>query len=1255
MSAATKNKLFRSSNISLAEWRRMTDADALERQQVLVQLEQALDKYAEDQVINWYSHEVELQEGSSLYQIYYPGQVLLQRLLETSPVKSALSQERATNHDGLVRVTSDGKMEVYSSNGWLDLVAAGYFKQSELTRSSIQLIADLARVAGGYIWPDLDITLDQWFGFHEVELPEKKAKVRNLIELFKFDPEVKEPANYWEHFQTDDQALVALSEDQLAAIRAATVKLMPQRKLLNALHNLTGRNAISHDNAAQRINEFVSYPVSLNLARSYLSELGWFGVNEGQIVSENTLRQLLTTALLLELDPTILHNHQRRKIAGFDLYAPSNVDRQASTVREEITAFVRAKGWVDPDLAPLITHMLLARTAPEFLVREIPSAMTLGSIGWINFCRAVVLVEAAKTGASRVLTYAQIMAYADLEPVSDAQKHLRDLSMIDPIVSWALVNQVITQTELDQAEEASTRRAIEAFEQHSEKFAEIAKAFSTILPNRAGIARAALKVAAPGCDTLDEKALSEKGGQQVMSMVDLHQSGELVTGKWDRRTVRLVTNGIARPAINYNPSGVSIYRRYPQLLRLGSCDEEMDRQLAVYLKDLNSAMLSTVKLALAQMPEADLRAFMNARIDFLTVRESAIYTITRRTGGPFNVEFPRETQQSRDAATGRFGLVMCASYNNAFVCYELFTSRGEFRKNDALGALIIRERKIEQRSRMSQTADLTAHLTPTNLQSLPINVKCYTHAVAPDPSVKSSMAVIENFGLLPEPKKIANPKQGFYQRFNDPNVARIAEFIIKHRPFLNAQELRELVRIPTPLELSRDEGERLLTYFIDLVVPFKKCIEDIATGEHDKVVDGIYGCLMDGIGLIGTVAGASSKALIISAKAISATSKAARFAKLAFTSAISLFNPLDGVPSGLQAGSKLLRKGLLRFNKNTHEIITKANKQLHTLSGRRQSYDLIDSAGSAQLGLGSWRPRGTGSDAVTVLAARRDNKWYALNRRGDLWGKPLDGFSYNAPLQLSYSPRTLPASYTRTFIEKSLPRARAKIDNAIGVMSRHDFKRDCSLVMKTLFGDTSSVATERLVNYLRLIRFDFAGFSISNMVLDEIKEQNTIAAFDMNGYTRWKSAGASNGSDVAFVEIYTKNLNRHFVSLGFNHDVVADDLIHELFHASAQTNDVGYASDAQSGSESGQRIDVAPLLNIASGCLPVVEQGTVCHAPSRSFANADSLAVATSLLSQLSTDKTTYDRNMAIIRGALDVSAGKAIVEPVVITLNKQA
>ncbi|WP_367253113.1 hypothetical protein [Pseudomonas sp. stari2] len=1253
MSVAKRNKLFRSSTIALAEWKKRSQGDADECREVLQQLDVVLTSFSDDQDIYWFDYDVKLKAGSSLFEIYNPGMLLFNNLEKLGAVFGALIREGVRDHEGLFCVTADGKMEVFDEDrGWVDLVAADHFDHSEEIQSTIKVIADVARTAGGYIWTNHDVTLEQWFRFHEIDLPRKNAQVRNFIEILKFDPQVEEPENYWEHFESDGQVLVTLSDEQFAEIRQAKTKFLPPYKMLTAFYIETGRAPVSNENANQRIAEYVRHAFPRAFAEKCLRELGWFKENEQGTFSDTVLQQFLITSILLDIAPWVGHSHKRRHIQSFDLYAPSFVDWHPSAVRVLLTDYLAGSDWLDRRWGPLVTHLLLSRTAPEFLVREVPASVTLGSIAWVKLCRAVALVEAVKTGASRVLSYSQIMAYVDLEPVSEAQKHLWDLAMIDPIVDWALLNRIVTSTEFDQAEEATTRRAIEAFEQHSDQLAQIASAFSTPLPSRADIARAALKVAAPGCDTLDEKALSLLGGQQVMSMVDLHQSGDLVTGKWDRRTVRLVTNGVPKPAINYNPSGISLYTRYPKLLKLTSCDEEMDRQLAVHLTELNSAMLSTVKLALAQMPAPDLKVFMNAQISFLTVRESSIYYVSRRIGGPFDFTQGRETQQSRDAATGRFGLVMCASHNGVFICYELFTSRGEFRKNDALGSLIIRERKLEQRSRISRPADLTTQLTLTYPQSLPLNVKCYTHAAAPDSAITTSLAIIDNFGLLPEPAASANPKQGLYQRFNDPNIARIADFIVKNRPFLDAGELRELVRIPTPLESSQEQGEQLLTYFIDLIVPFKKCIQDVASGEHDKVVDGVYGCLMDGIGLVGTAAGASSKALSISAKAISTTSKAARFSRLAFTSAISLFNPFDGVPSGLQSSGKLVHKGLLRFNKNTHELITVARKQLRTLSDSRQSFDLIDNSRSTQFGLGTWRPRGTTGDNIAVLAAREDKNWFALNRRGDLWGKPLVGFSYRAPVRLPYSPKTLPESYTRRFIEQSLPRARAKIDDAIAVLQRHDLKQDCSKVMKIMFGDTSAAATNRLVNYLRLIRFDFAGFSMSNILLDAVKEHDVLAAFDVGSYKRWKSTGSGNEAGIAFVEIYTKSLNRHFTGLGFNHDVVADDLIHELFHGAAQTDDIGYATDAEFESTRGQRLDVTPLLNIALGCLPVSEEGTECHQPEKAFANADSLAVATSLFSQLYSNKVTYDRNMAILGSAVDTSDGKPIVAPVIITLN---
>ena len=101
--------------------------------------------------------------------------------------------------------------------------------------------------------------------------------------------------------------------------------------------------------------------------------------------------------------------------------------------------------------------------------------------------------------------------------------------------------------------------------------------------------------------------------------------------------------------------------------------------------------------------------------------------------------------------------------------------------------------------------------------------------------------------------------------------------------------------------------------------------------------------------------------------------------------------------------------------------------------------------------------------------------------------------------------------------------------------------------------------------------------------------------------------------------------------------------------------DVSYAVDSAGEGATAQVLDVAPLLNLARGKLSMTEAGSVApyHAASKAFENADSLAVATSLLSQLYSDKSSYDSNMAALETAAASSSNGTIAEPLLVTLNK--
>ncbi len=381
------------------------------------------------------------------------------------------------------------------------------------------------------------------------------------------------------------------------------------------------------------------------------------------------------------------------------------------------------------------------------------------------------------------------------------------------------------------------------------------------------------------------------------------------------------------------------------------------------------------------------------------------------------------------------------------------------------------------------------------------------------------------------------------------------------------------------------------------------------------------------------------------------SAKLASLAKLVIGTGISIFNPLDDIPSILRGTGKLIYKGGVRLSRQTQEIIALAKSQLSHIKGAAKP----NAGNVAKIGQGTWRPHAGRADTLTVLAAREDFHWYALDRTGKAWGPKLSNFTLNAPFRLPQFHKTLPVSYTRHFIQQSLPRAKSKVEKAINALSGHDFARERDLIIKMFLGSDSADARDRLLKYLKLIRTDFAGLSLSNFILDPFKDNGNIAAFNRDIYTQWMALGADDRSGVSFIEIYTRDLSRHFIRHGYNHDVVADDLIHEMLHGAAQTEDVSYAFDAADEGATAQVLNVTPLLNLANGKHPVAEGGSVTqyHAASKAFENADSLAVATSLLSQLYTDKPGYDCNMSTLEAAVASRRDGAIATPVLVTLNK--
>ena len=69
------------------------------------------------------------------------------------------------------------------------------------------------------------------------------------------------------------------------------------------------------------------------------------------------------------------------------------------------------------------------------------------------------------------------------------------------------------------------------------------------------------------------------------------------------------------------------------------------------------------------------------------------------------------------------------------------------------------------------------------------------------------MAIIEKLGELAAPATPSERKQSIYKNFDNPQLVRIAKFIVNNRPMMTFDEFEEVATVPTVLESQRKKGE----------------------------------------------------------------------------------------------------------------------------------------------------------------------------------------------------------------------------------------------------------------------------------------------------------------------------------------------------------------------------------------------------------------------------------------------------------------
>ncbi|MHC8306053.1 hypothetical protein [Pseudomonas sp. PB3P13] len=864
--------------------------------------------------------------GSSLDQAQRAGAICLARLTADFPVSRAgtfyLVPEKATLLTFEVETGTDDVANIHSTgiNSFIRRISPASALNAALPKmtADLQSLADLARLSGGSISSNGRITIGQWLRFHGLPIPENYAQLQQLIDALGFAVLPARPSldNYWQVLDTPDDSMFNLTDrtrfifaEQTGLLRGDAPSLL-FRFGVNVAWEGSGKLPTSIDYRMHRLLSFARR--ASKSAQHYLDALGWFTDDNAEQLSPAFIDQLLIAAMLLELDPDV--DNANTAFAGFDLYAKRFLLRKPESIPVELGQYLVEKFQLQPVIAPVVVQWVLAGMAPQFLVHDLPPDLKIGTPAWVILSQAVNLVESIVPGASRSMSYEHLLGFTQIPGLLPQLEPLQAGGSLDPVITWALMNGLITADANGKLSQAAIGDAIAQYDRYVTALTQAISDADTPIPSRKAIALAELTREVPGCNP--QELLAKYYGNDgwtkpSVSILDLYLGGELAKATWGRTR------------------GVDVYQQFPALKHLTPANLLYEQAIQAHHGKLSTALEINIKHALSHLDEAE-RAFIETSqlaiyqltedqphgyIDTLTT----VASVTSPILSPF---LPAKTV----ASPGRYGVILCALKGPWVRCYELFAlqmtarfhaafdERFTFRLLHSTGTLV--DRKL--------------------IHDAPVDLAAYTSNLPSRPHMTASVRFtkIGEFEASNEAPTFASPVRYFQSR----RVDAIATLIAEKAPFLTREELSQIGRDQTGREKELEAISKVFTVILNLIIPFKECIEELSSGVGSRQKNAIAGCITEAALIALSLVAAPFKVVAAVTKGATLAGKLFAASRVTAHTVIALFNPLDGVPKLLKGGGKLVGRRLAKMR--ARSISDVARTQLLRLTGSN-SYDLL--------------------------------------------------------------------------------------------------------------------------------------------------------------------------------------------------------------------------------------------------------------------------------------------------------------------------
>ncbi|SDZ38778.1 glycosyltransferase [Pseudomonas salomonii] len=575
----------------------------------------------------------------------------------------------------------------------------------------------------------------------------------------------------------------------------------------------------------------------------------------GGIATNTSVNDYLLAAIHLGLNPDSMGSPARNRVGGFDLGQRQYWNQPASVVIEGLGHHLVKEGRASAASADLAALMLLARSAPEYLVKDIPPTVTYGSVPWTQLAIAAAKLEVESPGRVLTMSYREVLAAAD---TTDVGASLAQHIQREALHNWGVVNGHLAADTTPTA--AQMRTVQNAFIAQQEALQATTLALATPIPMREDMGMELLRTKFPGVadEVFRAKNLTKawllpgRPGRfpGTYSMLDVVMHGDKVRNDdlehWVTRDKRI-------PIIEFctlSDSGAL------------SVADTFTQRYTPAIAALEKGHAGMTQHLISSLPPEDRKNFEYGKLEFFHTDDYLIgldlstKTLTQK-GHTLDVKITREGQVN---------------------IYRIDTRAGTVSKHNYLAHIY-----SPPYTRLDSRDDNTLHRT---VRFNPFEDEHTAHA-------KELPATAET-----------------PQVFDSERTRYIAKVLTK-RLDLHGDDLLEHARGTTAYDTSRAADKAIGEFFLNMI-PFRSAIINFTQGH---IGDGLLDLGLDVIGLVTLGAGKAAHASKLLAKGVTGLKGAARTARFMGTVAIEALNPLGGAGDVLKGISRWAwSKGTKAFN-----------------------------------------------------------------------------------------------------------------------------------------------------------------------------------------------------------------------------------------------------------------------------------------------------------------------------------------------------